>query len=212
LTAVAAPPRPSILLIGPTGSGKTPLGEEIERRGLHGRRCAHFDFGAALRRLVAGQDDRTFLSEEELTAVRSSLASGALFEDRDMPMILKILGAFAEARALEPDSLLVLNGLPRHVRQAEALAATVSVGLVVSLEADAGVIRERLRLDPGGDRSGRPDDTVEAVGRRLADFAERTLALLGYYRKRSCPIVSIRVTAALTAAEMYGILDREAPV
>ena len=29
-------PWPSLLLVGPTGSGKTPLGDEIERRGLKG--------------------------------------------------------------------------------------------------------------------------------------------------------------------------------
>ena len=45
--------RPSaILLLGPTGSGKTPLGELMERRGFGGRRCRHFDLGDRLRRFV----------------------------------------------------------------------------------------------------------------------------------------------------------------
>ncbi|MCX7427258.1 MAG: hypothetical protein NTW96_16720 [Planctomycetia bacterium] len=42
----------AMLLLGPTGSGKTPLGDLLERRGLGGRRCVHFDFGAHLRRIV----------------------------------------------------------------------------------------------------------------------------------------------------------------
>ena len=211
MTAIAVPPRPSILLIGPTGAGKSPLGDEIERRGFRGQRSLHFDFGANLRRLAADGADRAFLSDDELARVRRSLASGALFEDGDLPMIAKILRAYAASRTVGSDALLVLNGLPRHVSQAEGLAGLVSVELVVSLEADAAVIRERLRSDPGGDRSGRSDDTIEAAGRRLADFLERTLPLLEFYRERGVPVVSIRVTAAMTAAEMYGTLDREAP-
>ena len=207
MTDVAAPPWPSILLIGPTGAGKTPLGQELERRGLGGRRCVHFDFGANLRKLAAGEADRTFLSDEELAAIRHSLATGALFEDRDMPMIVSILRAFAASRAIGPGTLLVLNGTPRHVRQAEGLAGTVSVELVVRLEADAAVIRERLRLDPGGDRSGRTDDSIEAVRERLSDYEKRTRPLIDLYGRRGVRVVAVPVTAAMTAAETYNVLE-----
>lgn len=43
---------PAVLLLGSTGSGKTPLGDLIERRGLRGVRCLHFDFGVNLRKIV----------------------------------------------------------------------------------------------------------------------------------------------------------------
>ncbi len=42
----------AILLLGPTGSGKTPLGQALEKKGLAGRRCVHFDFGANLREIA----------------------------------------------------------------------------------------------------------------------------------------------------------------
>ena len=198
---------PSLLLVGPTGSGKTPLGAEIERRGLQGRRCLHFDFGAGLR-AAADRPEENGLTAQELEAVRRSLASGALFEDRDMPMIVKILSGFAARRLLMPDMLLVLNGLPRHRSQAEALAPIVSVERVVSLEADAAVIRERIRLDTGGDRTGRGDDALEAVSLRLTVFAERTEPLLDFYRERGVPVTRVAVTAAMTASEMYDELKR----
>jgi adenylate kinase len=199
-------PWPSLLIVGPTGSGKTPLGDELERRGFLGRRCIHFDFGANLRAIAAAPPRSGVLTVPEIEAVRTSLATGALFEDKDMPMIVKIVERFAEARDLTPGSLLVLDGLPRHRRQAEDLAGVVAVERVIQLEASAAVIRERLRLDPGGDRAARADDGHEAVERRLSIFRERTVPLVSYYRERGALIVEIPVTPTMTAAEAYRAL------
>ena len=46
--------QPGILLLGPTGSGKTPLGDRLQIRDLWGRRCHHFDFGVRLRDVAYG--------------------------------------------------------------------------------------------------------------------------------------------------------------
>jgi adenylate kinase family enzyme len=199
-------PWPSLLIVGPTGSGKTPLGDELERRGFLNRRCFHFDFGADLRAIAAAPESAGVLTVPETESVRVSLATGALFEDKDMPMIVKIVKRFAEARDLTPDSLLVLNGLPRHRRQAEGLAGVVAVERVVYLEAGAAVIRKRIRLDPGGDRAPRADDGLEAVERRLADFRERTVPLVSYYRERGALVIEIPVTPSMTAADAYHAL------
>jgi adenylate kinase len=203
---LAGLPWPALLLVGPTGSGKTPLGLEIARRGLDGRRCDHYDFGADLRAVAAAPEEESGLEAEELAAIRVSLATGALFEDRHTPMIVKLLSRFAAAKGLTRESLLVLNGLPRHRRQAESLAGIVAVERVVSLEADGAVIRDRLRFDKGGDRAARADDGPEAVGKRLADFHERTLPLVGFYRERGVPVFVIAVTPAMSAGEMYEAL------
>ncbi len=205
---MAARPWPSLLLVGPTGSGKTPLGEEIRRRGLRGRRCVHFDFGATLRSVAANPRPWDVLTPAELASIRASLTTGALFEDRDMPLIVKIVERFAETRGLTPGSLLVLNGLPRHRKQAESLAGLVGVERVIQLEAPAAVVRERMRLDTGGDRADRADDTLEAVERRLADFEDRTLALVDHYRGLGVPVLVIPVTAAMTAGEMFEVVAR----
>ena len=199
-------PWPSLLLVGPTGSGKTPLGEEIERRGLAGRRCLHFDFGASLRAVAAIPAEESGLTASERAAVLDSLASGALFEDRDMPMIVKILDRFVEERGLTSDSLLVLNGLPRHRRQAESLGGIVAVERVVELRAPAAVIRERIALDTGGDRAERVDDALEAVEARLALYRQRTRPLIDHYQRLGVPVSVITVTGPMTAAEMYEAL------
>lgn len=208
MRARAPRPWPSLLILGPTGSGKTPLGGEIEGRGLSGGRCVHFDFGANLRSLAAAPDAPEWLSSAEIARIRESLATGALFEDRDMPMIFKIVDRFAGEREIGPGSLLVLNGLPRHEDQARALAARLTVESVVQLEASAAVVLERLRLDPGADRAARADDSLEAVERRLADYHARTLPLVAFYRDLGAPIRVIPVTATMTAAEMYDSLVR----
>lgn len=200
---MAAPPRPAWLLLGPTGSGKSPLGDEIERRGLGGRRCAHFDFGAVLRSIAADPGAYAGLGEAEIGAIRASLASGALFEAGDTPMIIKIVEGFAAARELGASDLVVFNGLPRHIGQAESLAGVVGVVRVVLLDAPADVIGERMRRDPGGDREGRPDGSAAAVRRRLADYRERTLPLADHFRRLGVPVLLIPVTAAMTAGEMY---------
>lgn len=206
---IPARPWPSLLLLGPTGSGKTPLGEELERRGLDGRRCLHFDFGRNLRAVAEGGGGAIVLSAAEEEAVRASLGSGALFEDKDLPMIRKILAGFAKRHGLGPEDLLVLNGLPRHRRQAEALSDVVEVEGVVSLEAGPAVVLERIRRDTGRDRAGRPDNDLTAVARRLEIFRDRTAPLLEHYRHRGVQITTILVTADMSAADMYGELVRQ---
>lgn len=203
---MAAGPWPSLLLLGPTGSGKSPLGDEIERRGFAGRRAVHLDFGAVLRSVASGGRAPAGLLDAEVEAIRASLASGALFEDGDLPMIFKLIEGFAADRGLGAGDLLVLNGLPRHPEQADGLAGGLAVVRVVLLEATVEVIRERMRLDPGGDRSGRTDDSPDTVERRLVDFRERTLPLADHYRRRGVPVHVIPVTASATAREMYGQL------
>lgn len=208
---MTARPWPSLLLVGPTGSGKSPLGDELEQRGLRGRRCLHFDFGANLRAIAAAPEGTSGFGTAEVLAIRTSLATGALFEDRDIALIIKVLQRFVAARDWTPGSLLILNGLPRHRGQAKLLAGAVTVERVIVLDAGAGVIRERIRLDPGGDRAGRTDDTLEAIGRRMADYRTRTMPLVEFYRERGVPVSVISVTAGMSAAEMHEALERDMP-
>jgi adenylate kinase family enzyme len=196
--------KPALLLLGPTGAGKTPLGRLLEEKGLFGRKCFHFDFGAELRALPAREARASGLEPPDLEAIRRSLATGSLLEDDEFPIALKVLRRFAERAAPGESDLLVLNGLPRHIGQARMMEDIVRVRAVVSLEAAPEVIRERILLDTGGDRIDRPDDEVRAIRQKLVIFRMRTLPLIEYYENREVPVVRITVGARMTAEEMYG--------
>jgi adenylate kinase len=198
--------QPSWLLVGPTGVGKTPLGRLIENRGFAGRRFLHFDFGAELRAIGAGTAGAATLAPDEVAVVRRSLATGALLEDHEFPVALKILKAFVRRSGAGENDRLVLNGLPRHVGQARMMEDSVRVEIVVSLEASPETVRERILLDAGGDRIGRADDELRAIRQKLVIFRMRTLPLIEYYENREVPVFRLAVGARMTAEEMYAAI------
>jgi adenylate kinase len=188
----------AILLIGPSGVGKTPLGEALERRGLLSARCLHFDFGAELRRAAAGRAPG--FSGDEVAHLAEVLRSGRLLEDRDFPIARRILDAFLAGRGCGPEDVCVLNGLPRHTGQARDLEAVLEVRLVVHLSCRPEVAWERIRTNAGGDRTGRADDDLDSVRRRLDLFAERAEPLIAHYRGRGTRVETVAVEAS-TATE-----------
>lgn len=201
----------AILLLGPTGSGKTPLGDAIEACGLWGRRCVHFDFGACLRAVTVAEKPRGKLGTEELAVVRRVLRDGTLLEDHEFAIAEKILVAFLDERRVDAHTLVVLNGLPRHAGQAEAVDRLLTVRAVVHLVCSAEVVGERILTDAGADRSGRSDDSLEEIRRRLETFSQRTLALAEHYRLHAVPIMAVEVGPATSAEEMRQALESRPP-
>lgn len=198
----------AILLVGPTGSGKTPLGEFLERNGYRGRTCRHFDFGARLRMLAASPDPPGFTAAD-LGVIRRSLSTGALFEDEEFPVAVKILSDFVVSAEGRGDGLIVLNGFPRHAGQARALEGFIAVEIVVALEAPADVVVERIRRDTEGDRGGRGDDSRAEIVKKLETFRERTLPLVTFYSSLGVKVARVPVTVSSTAADHYAALLRE---
>lgn len=196
----------AILLIGPTGSGKTPLGEVIERRGLWGFRHAHFDFGAQLRAAAAGNRPAD-MSDAEFGVIQRSLQTGALLEDHQFPIAAKILRAFAAERLTSGRDVLILNGLPRHVGQARDIDAIVNIGTVINLRCTPQVVYERIRLNSGGDRAHRIDDSIEEITRKLEVFCARTMPLLKHYEAMGVPIHQLDIGVNSTAEELWTALQ-----
>jgi adenylate kinase family enzyme len=193
----------AVLLLGPTGSGKTPLGRLCEKNGLWARRCAHFDFGEQLRRIDAAAADAVPLSEPDIEVVRESLRTGALLEDESFHVAAAILRSFVCERKLGEDDLLLLNGMPRHLGQARDLDPYVRVEAVIFLQCEVGDVCRRIALDTGGDRGERSDDSPGEIERKLQIFRNRSLPLVDHYRNRGARLIQINVGAHTTAEDVH---------
>jgi adenylate kinase len=202
---------PAWLLLGPTGAGKSPLGDRLEARGWGGRPCAHFDFGARLRRADREPDAAAAwgLTADERAEIGRVLREGALLECETFGIALKIFDAFTAG--LSAGTLLIMNGLPRHVEQAEALCARLRVEAVVRLECDAETVIERIRCNSGGDRGGRADDEPAAVRRRLELYRQRTETLAAWYAARGARVFPIPVGPADAAEDVLTRLRQDVP-
>ncbi len=199
-------PFAAVLLLGPTGSGKTPVGEWLEQHSLWKRRCHHFDFGANLRAVAMGGASQVF-NAGEIQFLNDVLEKGALLEDASFYLAERILEQFIARRNVQPSHLLLLNGLPRHVGQSEKLDHRLKIMAVVQLECDAPTVRERLRLDSGGDRAQRTDDDEMLVAQKLAIFAERTRPLAEHYRQRGARLITVNVGVETRPAAMVEHLE-----
>jgi len=208
--SAANAPRLALLIVGPTGSGKTPLGDYLNRNGLQGTRCSHLDFGTNLRRTAAGGIRPSALTDADVDVIVHSLKSGALLENENFHIAAKILRDFVSRRKLGPDDLIVLNGLPRHLGQAADMDRLVDIKTIVCLDCLPGVLHERIVSNAGGDRAGRTDDSPSAVACKLKVFQNRTVPLVDHYRRRGAVIRRIKVEVATTPRDILRQLKSEA--
>jgi len=199
---------PAILLLGPTGSGKTPLGDLIQQRGLGGKAFWHFDFGANLRDAVRRNSPDELIGSNDILFLRGVLESGALLEDDDFPIAARVLASFMARRGADRQTDIVLNGLPRHVGQAGAITQMLDVRTVIRLQCSRETVISRISSNAGGDRTGREDDQRAAVDEKLAVFQRRTLPLVDYYRKENARIEIVEVTPPMSAGQMWDVLSR----
>ncbi len=197
----------AILLVGPTGAGKTPLGRHAARMGFQGRRCVHFDFGQQLRD-AAGDAPAAGLSAADIAGIRTVLATGALLENEMFPIAATLLRAFMARCA--PGDMVILNGLPRHEDQAVHLMPLLKVIRVIHLRCPPEGVYARIHRNRGGDRADRPDDHPDAIRHRLALYAQRTVPLLEFYRRRAVPVIEIPVTVDTAAAALWNRVETAA--
>lgn len=183
----------AILLIGPTGCGKTPFGNYCEQKGLYGVKCFHFDFGEALRQIDQMDPFPLFLTNRDQKIIRNSLNTGELLEDEYFHIAQSILRAFIERKKHEGPNILILNGLPRHQGQARDIEDIVDIKLVICFECPAATVQYRIALNSGGDRNERIDDSLPEIEKKLLAFEQRTLPLMSYYRSRDIPVETVHI-------------------
>jgi len=193
----------SVLLLGPTGAGKSPLGDFLARKGIFNRQCRHLDFGLQLRLAVSDKDLSFRYSNEEIDFIHGVLEQGLLLENEHFPLAKKIISLFLDRVRFFSDHILILNGIPRHIGQAKDVSSLAEVHAVVVLDCSANDVLCRIQNNVGGDRDARLDDYAELVAAKLATFRERTAPLIDHYERLGRRIYRISVTGEMTPAEAY---------
>ena len=158
---------PTIVLIGPPGSGKGTQGERLTEDGF-----ATLATGDLLREARAAGSDLGKQASEYMD--RGDLVPDEL-----------IVAALEEELGDLDGTPVVLDGFPRTVAQAEALAGALDshgreLTAVVLLDVPDEVVIERI----AGRGEGREDDDPETVRDRMQVYHGETEPLVEYYEER----------------------------
>ncbi len=200
-------PVPSVLLLGPTGVGKSPLGDVIASRGLFSRKAHHLDFGFELRSIVQQTPcPNSSYSSHDLTFLRGVLHDGLLLENEHFSLARKIIERYLDRTQFCSADLLILNGIPRHTGQARSIASLADIKALIVLDCSPDAVYCRLQKNVGGDRTERTDDRRELVAQKLQIFRTRTSPLLTHYTQKGITIYHIDVTPSSTTDDAYSCL------
>jgi adenylate kinase len=182
-----------LIFLGPPGAGKGTLAAKA----VEFLNIPHISTGAIFRSAIAAQSPLGL-------KVKAIIGAGKLVDDETTIALVK------ERLALDDAAKgYILDGFPRTIPQAEALAAFSAVDKVVNFDIPDPAVLERLggrRVcrqcgtnyhqvfnkpkregicdSCGGEVYTRDDDRAAAVQKRLEVYREQTAPLIGFYRDR----------------------------
>jgi adenylate kinase len=182
-----------LIFLGPPGAGKGTLAAKA----VEFLKTPHISTGNIFRAAIAAQSPLGL-------KVKAIIDGGKLVDDETTIELVRERLAQADTR-----EGYILDGFPRTIPQAEALAAFSAVDRVVNFDLpDAAVLerlggrrtcracgfnhhvafkkpqREGLCDACGGELYTRDDDRPQAVQKRLELYRGQTAPLIGYYRER----------------------------
>lgn len=160
----------NIVIFGAPGSGKGTQSEKItEKYGIR-----HISTGDVLREEIKNG------TELGKTAKRY-IDEGQLLPDE---LIIDILASVLDS--MKGHNGVIFDGFPRTIPQAEALKKLLQDrGQDITTMLDLDVPEEELitRLLKRGQESGRADDNMETIKKRLDVYKSQTFPLIEYYKK-----------------------------
>jgi adenylate kinase len=196
-------PIDSILLLGPTGVGKSPLGYTLANNGLFGRQCHHLDFGSELRIIESDSKVSSKYTRAELDFIHGVVERGLLLENEHFPLAEKIFSLFLNRVRFFQRDILILNGIPRHIGQAHDIAKIAEIHALIVLACSNDAVFCRIRDNVGGDRLARADDTKELIEKKLSIFNERTAPLIKHFKKKGCVVYRLEICGTTTPDQAY---------
>jgi adenylate kinase len=161
----------NIALFGPPGSGKGTQSKLIlEKYGLN-----YISTGDILRQEIA---EATPLGLE----AKSIIDRGCLIDDEIIIKIIeKCINAFPHSKGI------LFDGFPRTGVQCcmlEALLEKINTSLKGMIFLDVPEEELRRRMLERAQISGRSDDNIDTINRRLEEYREKTLPVMAFYAER----------------------------
>lgn len=162
----------NIIIFGAPGSGKGTQSERlIERYRLH-----HISTGELLRGHISAKTELGQLAD-------SYISKGRLIPDN---LMIDILADTIDSEPAVKERGVILDGFPRTIPQAEALKKLMDergmkIDAVIGLEVPEEELIERLIKR--GAESGRSDDNLETIMKRLDVYQTQTYPLRSFYEK-----------------------------
>ncbi len=160
----------NVVIFGPPGSGKGTQSQKIiEKYGL-----THISTGDLLRREI---HTNTHLG----VIAKSYIDKGELVPD---DTIIEMLDHYLDNNPI--DKGIIFDGFPRTVFQAEAFQQMLEdyntqLTVMLNLEVDRQELIERLLKR--GETSGRSDDNLETITKRLKVYEDRTSPVISFYKE-----------------------------
>lgn len=159
----------NIVIFGAPGSGKGTQSEKI----IAGYGLNHISTGDVLRSEISRQTDLGKVAD-------SYISKGQLVPDQ---LIIDILESVLDSQ--KESKGVIFDGFPRTTPQAIALKEMLEkrgtgISAVIALEVEEAELIERLL--ERGKVSGRSDDNLETIQKRLDVYRNQTSPLIDYYK------------------------------
>lgn len=161
----------NIIICGAPGCGKGTQSDKIVEK----YNLKHLSTGDLLRKEIAEKTELGVVAE-------SYISNGNLVPDT---MIIDVLVKAVFGRDDDTNGI-ILDGFPRTLAQAEALEAIFAkngknIGVLIDLQVPDEQLIERLLLR--GQTSGRADDNLETIRKRLTVYHTQTAPVSDFYQK-----------------------------
>ena len=163
----------NIIICGAPGCGKGTQSDFIVEKYM----VKHLSTGDLLREEIAKKSELGIEAE-------SYISKGNLVPDK---MIFDILSKAIEEQTRDSKGI-ILDGFPRNVAQAEALESLMAklnkeTTLLLDLQVDTQELINRLLLR--GETSGRCDDNLETIKKRLEVYESKTAPVSDFYKNKN---------------------------
>ncbi len=165
----------NVVIFGAPGSGKGTQSEMIIKK----YNFKHFSTGDILRKQIA---DQTELGK----IAKTFIDQGKLVTDE---LIIDMLAR--ELESVQGASGIIFDGFPRTYAQAEALKKMLNkkgtdVTVMLNIQVDDEELTKRLL--ERGKVSGRSDDNLETITKRIKTYYDQTTPVIDFYKKEGTAV------------------------